>query len=83
MGAAERFYLAEGLGSPLCLTFVSVLTHREQAGHHASVQGDVHRGHFVSPSGARQFLVENKYSLQFLFCPSLFFLYLDNYFNTI
>lgn len=42
MGAMECFYLAEGLGSPLCLTFVSVLTHREQAGHHASVQGVMH-----------------------------------------
>lgn len=42
MEAMECFYLAEGLGSPLCLTFVSVLTHREQAGHHASVQGVMH-----------------------------------------
>lgn len=40
-------------------------------------------GHFVSLLGDRQFLVENKYSLQLLFCPSLFFLYLDNYFSSI
>lgn len=40
-------------------------------------------GHFVSLLGGRQFLVENKYSLQMLFYPSVFFLYLDNYFSSI
>lgn len=48
MGAVECCYLAEGLGSPFCLTLVTVLTEREPASHHASVWCHAHRGHFVS-----------------------------------